>query len=205
MNTDFSIGRAVLRLTNHPEQVPQDWRDALLRPLDSQSRAALSQMCTTSHAWMLQHWPDAATLSVAARSASDEAPAQHLRRLRAASDQLRQRGGKPTTLVLVQRGRPIARDDPWWRSTLTGLSTGAPNFTLALQLQHIPAALVAHAGAVFSGLTSLTIGAVRGVGCVVVLPPAEALPALRHLTVNRVARSAQAALWSSAGPYIAQL
>ncbi len=41
--------------------------------------------------------------------------------------------------------------------------------------------------------------------CVAQLPPVKDAASLQHLTMRRIAASAQAALWESVGPFLTQL
>jgi hypothetical protein len=57
----------------------------------------------------------------------------------------------------------------------------------------------------FQGITSLRLGTLHDADSSMQLPAPTALPALRQLTVDRVAPAAQAGLWASVGPYMRQL
>ncbi len=159
-----------------------------------------------SHSVTLQDCPDL-TLRVPVRASSDEQPQALADRMHAAQQQLLRRGTQPTTLALIQQG-DIPSNDPWWATALPALSVTHPCLTLSLQLQHIPAQLLARAGQCFPGLHSLVISASpnspAGVAKVT-LPTPTALPQLRHVTIRKVAYDSQGNLWANLKPYMAQL
>ncbi len=80
-----------------------------------------------------------------------------------------------------------------------------PNLTLSLELQRIAPELVSAAGQSFPGLTGLSVRTPSEHQGSVKLPPPTHLPALRHLTVRRVAKDTQQRFWASVGPYMPQL
>ncbi len=76
---------------------------------------------------------------------------------------------------------------------------------LALQFQHIPAALLMCAGQAFQHLTTLRLAGLGTTIDTAQLPSPTALPALRVLTIGSVAGASQAAMLFSVAPYMRQL
>lgn len=205
----ISLLKAILQTDDSPH-VPDSWRSSLLRDyMDSQSRGAVAQSCTSGLQCLLGEWPNPALKVPVRASSAERQPRALVRRMQGARRQINSvRPGRPVALVLTQQG-DIAASDKWWQAVLGGLSDPCPpaqHLHISLRFRHIFPTLLSVADQIFTGLHTLTLDShKRGVGCEVQLPPTHELPALRHLTVGFVARDCQATMWASLRPYLPQL
>ncbi len=203
MADEFKLGPPLLR--QGADCVPLDWRAALLKQLDGPSATSFAAASRDAHQWLLHDWP-AATLRFRVRAAdTDPAGTRLPDRFRKAQQQLSQRSARPTTSVLQQSG-PLDAD--WWQAALEDVPTipAPPTLTLSVQLQHIPAPLLARLGVVFSGISKLHIGLLHDRrGSTVRMPAPSALPGLRHFRVDSVRPDDAGSLWASVGPFVPQL
>ncbi len=201
MGHDFKLGPSLLRTNEHI--LPDTWRDSLLRALNGSSRTLMAVASKAALDWMLAEWP-IGTLRLTVASTGPE-DSRLVRRFLQAADQLQQRGGQHSTLVLCQNGD---LQQEWWQAPLAALAqrpAPAPHH-LQLDLQHIPATLLAQLQAAFPGITSLELGTVgQHRLSSVQLPAPPTLPSLTQLTVWRVHPNAQPALWASLEPLLPQL
>ncbi len=105
---------------------PEFWRaTAVLQALHSPARSYLGQSCRAAFQCLVEDWPEA-TLTVSIRASSAETADALSRRLKSAQQQLSLRRGKPTGLVIQQRGE-VAKNDCWWQvsSACVCVSRGA--------------------------------------------------------------------------------
>ncbi len=108
----FSLGAAILGTKDSAAHVPDAWRAALLKALDGPSRASVAQSCKSGWQLLVDEWPEA-ELTVSVRASTAERLAVLMRRLKSARQQVQQRRGKPTVLVLKQCGDLDAEDQCW--------------------------------------------------------------------------------------------
>lgn len=206
MAAPFRLGPALVQSSDSAPQIPDPFRTALLRALDSRSRLAVALTCKPALRRLLSD-RDSVTLHLSVRPPpnAEQPDSTVLRRMHSASSWLPARQGQPLTLALTQQGQG-PRSEAYWFSVLSVLGAGQtrPGLTLSLQLPRITPPLLAFAGSAFPELTSLSLGPAEGDGSTFELPPPETLPALRRLTIA-IAEESQAALWASVQPYIQQL
>ncbi len=122
----FSLGDAILHTANTSAHVPDAWRLALLRQLDSHSCAAVAQTCKAGLNCLLQEREDA-TLRVTGRKPKELPAHSLLRWTQAARGQLALRGSKATTLELTQCSS-LRREDTWWQTVLGHLCAGVSSY-----------------------------------------------------------------------------
>ncbi len=203
-----SLFHAILPSDDHP-QMPDPWRVAFLRALSKPALGAVALTCKRALQLLLDEWPDA-TLSISVRASAGPPTEAALRRMHSAREQLAVRRGRPTTLLLRQRGY-IAPGDAWWQIALPALAQAgsSAHISLTLQVFHIPPQLLATAGQAYLALFTLTILSVDiSKDARIQLPPPASLPALRHLTFDSFSLflyAGEQALWASVGPYLPQL
>ncbi len=198
-----SLFHAILPSDDHP-QVPNPWRLAFLRALSKPACAAVALTCKAALQLLLEERLEA-TLSFRVRASAGPPTETVLRRIQSACQQLAARRGRPTTLLLCQRGH-IEPGDAWWGVLLTALAPpNSAHLTLHLQICHMPPQLLACAGQVLQGLTRLHISCPEHRFGAAELPPPAALPSLCHLVVGTYPVAAQVTLWASVAPYLPQL
>lgn len=113
------LGPAIFKTDESTQHVPDHWRRQLL---DSIDRGTLA--CTSNSGLrLLLEERDQATLTLNISASSTERPEVLSRRLKAAREQLLQRGDKRTTLHLRQSGA-YPRKERWWDVVFPALSTG---------------------------------------------------------------------------------
>lgn len=133
------LGPAILRTPDSTQHVPDHWRDQLLDSTDKDNRSVVAYSCKSGLRWCLEE-REQATLTLHIPPSAAERPAVLARRLRAARDQLVQRGdSKRTTLHLRQTGQ-YPQAEPWWDVVFPALSPGTMLRTSTLVL-HIATGL----------------------------------------------------------------
>lgn len=201
MADEFKLGPSLLRLGQ--DCVPLDWREALLGHIDGSSASSFAASSKGAHDWLLQDCPEA-TLHFRVQG-GDAAGTRLPGRFRRAQEQLNQRGARPTTFALLQSGTLSAG---WWQAALADVpaSPAPPTLTLTVQLQHIPAPLLARLGALFPSIIRVTLGTPQGQrGSIVQLPDPHSLPDVRELVIDSVNLDAAAELWGSVAPFLPHL
>ncbi len=199
-----SLFHAILPSDDHP-QVPNPWRLAFLRALSKPACAAVALTCKRALQLLLKE-RFKATLSFRVRASAGPPTETTLRRMQSACQQLAARSGKPTTLLLRQRGH-IEPGDAWWQIAVPALAQAGSNahISLSLQLCHMPPRLLACAGEALQRLTTLHISCPEFRDGAAELPPPAGLPSLCHLVVGTYPVAAQVTLWASVAPYLPQL
>ncbi len=184
MTRTFSLGNALFENPIAPflRMLARDY-------LDGTDRAAVAQTCKGSLQWFLQDWPEA-TMHVGVRPAGAELPQRLLASTQRAKQRLLLRGQHSTAVHLDQRSG-MHNDDTAWIVILTALAGTGKVSALSLTLQHLSAQSLTIVGQTAPNLTTLTLSQPDGLDGAFMLPPPCALPALRHLTIRRVALIAQ--------------
>ncbi len=187
MTRTFFLGPALLQTSDDGTvDLPDTFRSALLKALDSHSRTQLACTCKAG-LQLLLYEQDNVRLQLRVRGSQQDA-LRIRARLQAAGALLSASGrpySKPLTIAFQQWG-VVEGDWEWWVSALPpdvlAPHVDAAQVSISLQLQYMPPKLFTALGTAFPGLSKLTVGAAGFLWEDFALPAPAHLPALRQLT-----------------------